>query len=399
MDFLTGSPAATSQASQSPAFIASLNVSSNLMSFNSPAIVGEKEKSSMLQPEKDNFLKKPANIDLETKVSPLISNPLDCPETSTPFEGDQSIPTFTFEKKLDGITEDPFDYLENMAMQNANDPFEMVSEKASVNSGSLSSGSYAYTMNAGFFESTTATGITAEFEELCISSGENSSRKLEDEKDESEREFKNVNPDDDWLGNEIPPWEKQDVPFDLLDDPLSDGEESLIDVRRVSSEFPKVIASVVEDLDTSIIKNLKLRSPLLKTVPELDLSPTAEPLQIPNIGLRSIDLSFMNSSKETEKSTTPTTETPNKADADTLDEWKKQIYEKATGFLKTKRQSTSIKPFSKPLGMIDVNSPSGPRVSTPVKNTSIPPKSSLPTPKYKSRLMKPRNYGTNKENV
>jgi len=61
----------------------------------------------------------------------------------------------------------------------------------------------------------------------------------------------------------------------------------------VSSDFPKMVSSITEELDTQIVKNLKLKSPLLQEVPEFDMSPTAEPLEVPNIGLRPVG-NYMN---------------------------------------------------------------------------------------------------------
>jgi hypothetical protein len=55
-----------------------------------------------------------------------------------------------------------------------------------------------------------------------------------------------------------------------------------------ASDFPRLIASVAEELDTSIVSRLKLRSPLLKASLEMDDSSPIEPLKVPSASLRSI---------------------------------------------------------------------------------------------------------------
>jgi hypothetical protein len=60
--------------------------------------------------------------------------------------------------------------------------------------------------------------------------------------------------------------------------------------------------------------------------------------------------------------------------------WKKQILAKASGFERNKKAATSVKPFSQPLVLLDLNSPAG-KISTPARVAIAAPMTNLPTPK------------------
>ncbi|XP_065352854.1 uncharacterized protein LOC135947828 [Cloeon dipterum] len=384
------------------------NTSDNLISFSSPVVGVECE--SMLKPEKDSLgvVNTSLAVDAsETKASPLVFAVTDGLSTSTPFECfemSQPDEQFAFDKNLcsANISEDPFDYTERKATQDANDPFEMVlaaakiaEEKASLLDSRNSLESQNSLMNAAFYAS--RTNLTSDFANLnLLSSGENHDcalqMDLQSQKNPKAENFNATAPDaaegKEWIENEIPPWEDSDV--------TSADEEFLIDtVRRVSNEFPKLLYSVAEDLDTSGVEKLKLKSPSLKIVPETDITTSIDTLEVPNLGLRSIDLSFLDS----EDKPAEETKMAHTSEAESLDEWKNHIRERASGFLSARKHTTAMKPFSKPLGSIDVNSPSGPRVATPVKDSRSAFKSNLPTTTFRSRLAKPRAYGANKENA
>ncbi|CAB3368917.1 Hypothetical predicted protein [Cloeon dipterum] len=284
------------------------NTSDNLISFSSPAVGVECE--SMLKPEKDSLgvVNTSFSVDAsETKASPLVFALTDGLSTSTPFECfemSQPDEQFTLNNNLISadISEDPFDYTERKATQDANDPFEMVlaaakiaEEKASLLDSCNSLESQNSLMNAAFYAS--RTNLTSDFANLnLVSSGENPDCGLkmdsQSQKDPKAENFDATAPDategEEWIENEIPPWEKADV--------TSSDEQFLIDtVRRNSYEFPKLLYSVAEDLDTSGVEKLKLKSPSLKTVPETDITTSVDTLDVPNLGLRSIDLSFLDS--------------------------------------------------------------------------------------------------------
>ncbi|CAB3368916.1 Hypothetical predicted protein [Cloeon dipterum] len=402
------------------------NTSDNLISFSSPAVGVECE--SMLKPEKDSLgvVNTSFSVDAsETKASPLVFALTDGLSTSTPFECfemSQPDEQFTLNNNLISadISEDPFDYTERKATQDANDPFEMVlaaakiaEEKASLLDSCNSLESQNSLMNAAFYAS--RTNLTSDFANLnLVSSGENPDCGLkmdsQSQKDPKAENFDATAPDategEEWIENEIPPWEKADV--------TSSDEQFLIDtvirfifplilnlklivpqVRRNSYEFPKLLYSVAEDLDTSGVEKLKLKSPSLKTVPETDITTSVDTLDVPNLGLRSIDLSFLDS----EDKPAEETQMAHTSEAESLDEWKNHIRQRASGFLSARKHTTAMKPFSKPLGSIDVNSPTGPRVATPVKHSQSAFRSNLPTTTFRSRLAKPRAYGANKENA
>jgi hypothetical protein len=60
--------------------------------------------------------------------------------------------------------------------------------------------------------------------------------------------------------------------------------------------------------------------------------------------------------------------------------WKKQILARASGFERNKKATTSVKPFSQPLVLVDLNSPAS-KISTPARVAIAAPMSNLPTPK------------------
>jgi hypothetical protein len=145
-------------------------LNSNLMSFCSPVA---QESQNLLKPIVT--ANKPCNLTMLKEDLLTCSPCAESPGTSTPFEGDRAEPKFTFENKLEDISEDPFDLVEMKAAQDANDPFEIVIAAAATqkNNSSAEESSKGSFLNVAFNEisGNSSTGLTADFEKLNLASG------------------------------------------------------------------------------------------------------------------------------------------------------------------------------------------------------------------------------------
>jgi hypothetical protein len=139
-------------------------LSSNLMSFSSPAILSD----GLLKPEAHTQQSKPCDLVLQAANSP---SDLFGSKTSTPFDGEPHTPRFKFENQLVDIMEDPFDDVERKAVQfTNNDPFDVVSAAAAAYTSDTVNTTNSL-MNCAFDGTgNSSTGLTVDFEKLGITS-------------------------------------------------------------------------------------------------------------------------------------------------------------------------------------------------------------------------------------